>query len=480
MATFRIHEDLEKENRTSCAPVQIKNHQHHILKNNNLDKRNINVFGVLDNKQNKNVNKNRADPKNKLIGGKKQQHDDVLKHVVGGNNKTGQIKKESTVPVDQFKAFTVFEDGCNENTNPENKENKPDKDENCANVSMGALRNPLSEIKDDVLSTPMSTGDCASPMSIDKSIIELDRAVTQQPKNDRDRFFEVEEYQMDILAYLKDAESRNRAKFGYMEKQPDITHAMRTILVDWLVEVCEEYRLHSETLMLAISYIDRFLSYMSVIRAKLQLVGTAAMFIASKYEEMYPPDVAEFVYITDDTYTKKQVLRMEQLILKVLSFDLSAPTTLSFISLYAVLHQIPEKVKMLAMFFCELALLDANPYLQYLPSQISAAALALAQYMLNMPMWSKKQESTLGYSLESIKDLILHLNRSHKKSLDLGQQAIQEKYKTNKNQEVSQIKPCDLDETILNKIIDEINSTEAVAQENNEDVRKMISSLIFV
>ena len=56
---------------------------------------------------------------------------------------------------------------------------------------------------------------------------------------------------------------------------------------------------------------------MSVQRSKLQLVGTAAMFIASKYEEIYPPDVSEFVYITDDTYTKRQVLRMEHLVLKV-------------------------------------------------------------------------------------------------------------------------------------------------------------------
>ena len=61
----------------------------------------------------------------------------------------------------------------------------------------------------------------------------------------------------------------------------------------------------------------RFLSLMSVQRSKLQLVGTAAMFIASKYEEIYPPDVSEFVYITDDTYTKRQVLRMEHLVLKV-------------------------------------------------------------------------------------------------------------------------------------------------------------------
>lgn len=66
-----------------------------------------------------------------------------------------------------------------------------------------------------------------------------------------------------------------------MKKQPDITYNMRTILVDWLVEVSEEYKLQTETLYIAVSIIDRFLSFMSVVRSKLQLVGTAAMFIAS-------------------------------------------------------------------------------------------------------------------------------------------------------------------------------------------------------
>jgi len=74
---------------------------------------------------------------------------------------------------------------------------------------------------------------------------------------------------------------RNRARVGYMRKQPDITSSMRSILGDWLVEVSEEYKLHRETLCLSINYIDRFLSQMSVLRGKLQLVGTAAMFLAA-------------------------------------------------------------------------------------------------------------------------------------------------------------------------------------------------------
>lgn len=68
-----------------------------------------------------------------------------------------------------------------------------------------------------------------------------------------------------------------------------------------------------------------------------------------KYEEIYPPDVSEFVFITDDTYSQKQVLRMEYLILKVLAFDISGPTVITFIQHFAVLCDVPDKLLFLAM-----------------------------------------------------------------------------------------------------------------------------------
>lgn len=68
-----------------------------------------------------------------------------------------------------------------------------------------------------------------------------------------------------------------------------------------------------------------------------------------KFEEIYPPEVAEFVYITDDTYTKKQVLRMEHLVLKVLSFDLAAPTIVQFLTQYFLRQRVCNKVESLSM-----------------------------------------------------------------------------------------------------------------------------------
>lgn len=79
-----------------------------------------------------------------------------------------------------------------------------------------------------------------------------------------------------------------------------------------------------------------------------------------------------------------------------------------------------------------MSLLEADPYLQYLPSTISAAAIALAHHNLNLPIWSKNLEQATGYSLDELKEVIFHLSRTHVASVDLPQQAIQDKYKATK------------------------------------------------
>ena len=94
--------------------------------------------------------------------------------------------------------------------------------------------------------------------------------------------------------------------------QQDVNAHMRGILVDWLVEVAQEYKLVSETLFLAVNYIDRFLSCEVAPRRKLQLVGITCMLIAAKYEEIYAPQIEDFCYITDNTYSREEVIAMEQ------------------------------------------------------------------------------------------------------------------------------------------------------------------------
>ncbi|XP_073837052.1 G2/mitotic-specific cyclin-A-like [Musca autumnalis] len=436
---------------------------------------------------------------------------------VKNSNKDDQTlggKKSTVVPVEQFKTFSVYEDH-NENFEQQQlvagKQNDAttaaaasqdvvDK-ENLFHEKQQRLQQQqhhhiLSERSDlhhkfvddnhdeyILDTTPMSVSDVLSPMSVDRSAsaakffddsnakdiaksTDLDDEDDKLavPRNDRQRFFEVVEYQRNILEYFRESEKKHRPKPHYMRRQTDINYSMRTILVDWLVEVSEEYNLDTETLYLSVSYIDRFLSHMSVVRNKLQLVGTAAMYIASKYEEIYPPDVSEFVFITDDTYSKAQVLRMEQIILKILAFDLCTPTAYVFINTYAVLTDIPDKVKFLTLYIAELSLLEADPYLRFHPSLISAAALALARYLCKLPVWSSELEEITTYRLEDLREVFLCLCKSHVAAATLPQQAIQEKYKAEKFRSVSTIEAINIDDEQFIEIVNNYNENQKQEQ----------------
>jgi cyclin B len=80
---------------------------------------------------------------------------------------------------------------------------------------------------------------------------------------------------------------------------------MRAVLIDWLVDVHYKFKLLPETIFLTVNLIDRFLEKVSISRKKLQLVGVACMFIASKYEEIYAPELKDFAYVTDSAYSTK-------------------------------------------------------------------------------------------------------------------------------------------------------------------------------
>lgn len=128
---------------------------------------------------------------------------------------------------------------------------------------------------------------------------------------------------------------------------------MREILNDWLIEVHLKFKLHPETLFLTINLIDRYLSTTSIYRNKLQLVGVAAMFIASKYEDIYPPTVTDYVYITDNAYTREEIFAMEKRILIALQFSIHFTSSYRFLERFLYLKKSSETEKNFALFMLE-------------------------------------------------------------------------------------------------------------------------------
>ena len=144
------------------------------------------------------------------------------------------------------------------------------------------------------------------------------------------------EYQEEIIPYLISLENEKRINPNYMSKQNDINEKMRMILIDWLIEVHLKFKLLPETLFLTINFIDRYLQNNQTPRDKLQLIAVSSLLIACKYEEIYPPEISSFVYITDNAYTKEEILNYEIKILGDLEYDITYPTSLRFLEILLI------------------------------------------------------------------------------------------------------------------------------------------------
>uniref|UniRef100_A0A1A8M6Y2 Cyclin E2 n=2 Tax=Nothobranchius pienaari TaxID=704102 RepID=A0A1A8M6Y2_9TELE len=141
---------------------------------------------------------------------------------------------------------------------------------------------------------------------------------------------------------------------SYLQRHPKLQPKMRAILLDWLLEVSEVYSLHRQTAYLAQDYFDRYmLTQENVSKDLLQLIGITALFIASKIEEIYPPKIYEFAYVTDGACDMWDIQRTELQILKTLDWNLCPETPISWLKLYAQVEAQKDGENFLEPQFCQ-------------------------------------------------------------------------------------------------------------------------------
>lgn len=123
----------------------------------------------------------------------------------------------------------------------------------------------------------------------------------------------------------------DRVSPDYLKMQNEVTNNHRTILVDWMCDVGIKFKLLTETMFLAVYIMDKYLSLKEVPRSKFQLLGTTSILIASKFEEIYTPEVKDFVWVSGQAYNAEEFLKMERTILSTLDFNVSTPIPLHFL-----------------------------------------------------------------------------------------------------------------------------------------------------
>lgn len=252
----------------------------------------------------------------------------------------------------------------------------------------------------------------------------------QSWSGDGDNIQHVGEYAPEIFSLLLKEEVKHLPRHNYMELQKDINAKMRAILMDWLVEVHMKYRLRNETLYLTVSTIDRYLTHMPVLRKKLQLVGVVAMFIAAKFEEINPPGVNDYEYITDNAYTKEDILNMECQMLTTLNFQIVVPTAAHFMDRLQRINDCDESHSEFVHYLSELALLEIR-MMRFTPSHLVSAAILLSNELLGrMIPWASIMQEHTNHAEEQLRPCVEELRSLLEGAAVHWLQAVRKKYQS--------------------------------------------------
>uniref|UniRef100_A0A5S6R1H4 Uncharacterized protein n=1 Tax=Trichuris muris TaxID=70415 RepID=A0A5S6R1H4_TRIMR len=236
--------------------------------------------------------------------------------------------------------------------------------------------------------------------NFDEFLTEYDRSLADQP-------IHLPSFAQDIFNYYRSQEENFRVG-NYMARQTNITPHMRTILVDWMVEAQENFEFNHETLYQAVKLTDLYLDKVPTNRKELQLIGTTALLISSKFDERLPPSVDDFLYVCDYAYKREELLEKERHMLVVVNFKIGFPLSYRFLRRLAKITGTNMVTLTLARYILETSLLYYE-FIVYLESELAAAALLLAVKLHGIE-WTADHEKFGGYDEQRLLPLMWKMN----------------------------------------------------------------------
>jgi len=267
------------------------------------------------------------------------------------------------------------------------------------------------------------------------------------------------EYAPAIYSYLREVEEGLAIRKDFLQGY-FVNGKMRGVLIDWLIEVHSQFKLLQETLFMTVYVIDKFMQTegYSVRRNKLQLVGVTAMFISSKVEEMYAPEINDFVYITDNAYTAGEIRQMELRILNTLGFNFSRPLPLHFLRRNSKAGDVDVQQHTLAKYLIEISLLEYE-MAHIPPSLLASAALFLSLRLLDPSLtlattWSANLKHYSTYKAVEIIPVVCKLAGVLAKRKECKLQAVHAKYSNKKFMRISQL------ECLTGEVIEKLASKQ--------------------
>ena len=216
----------------------------------------------------------------------------------------------------------------------------------------------------------------------------------------------VTEYSNSIMLYLKETEMINIPNYKHLfKKQKSININQRTGVINWIISVCERFSLLPETFYLSLNIFDRYLEKNKLSQNNLQLISCTSIFIASKYEEIYAPEINDFIFISKHTFSKEEILETEYEILKSLNFDLLTVSPYIFLErFYYISDDLNKKILYLSQYILDICLTDID-FCIYNNSMKAASVLFLSRKILckNKKYWNNTLRLHTNYSEKDLK-----------------------------------------------------------------------------
>ncbi|EAU81475.2 nime/cyclinb [Coprinopsis cinerea okayama7 len=312
-------------------------------------------------------------------------------------------KKESSKPPSRTLAPKVYRDDA-----PVEEQAPADDDE--ADVERVSKRRHMEAVPEDTSQRDAERVARDLVAAAKEEEIAVDQQETFEPEpqlwedldaDDWDDPLMVSEYVHDVCAYWKKTELATLPKANYMEGQQELTWDHRGILIDWILQVHARFNLLPESLFLTVNLLDRFLSARPISLNKLQLVGLACFFIASKFEETCAPSVNEIVFLADNQYTVAEVLKAEMYILRVLDWDLSCPGPMSWLRRGSKADECESTARTVAKYLLEIGCLE-HRLVGIVPSHMAAAALWLGRLAVGREEWTPTLEHYTTFTEKEI------------------------------------------------------------------------------
>lgn len=249
----------------------------------------------------------------------------------------------------------------------------------------------------------------------------------------------VPEYFEEIKNHILNKQLLFLPSSDYMKSQNEITYKMRSLLVNWLVEVHFYFNLLPETLYITINLLDRFLSIKQIKKTNFQLLGSTCLYLASKYEEIYPPQIKDFIKISDNSFTKNEVIKMEFEVLSAINFNITQPSAFRLLEIIKFCLEIEEKTFYLACYILELTLLDYK-MIKYDPILISSSVAYISLKIINRNISYKNNIiGLMNIDEEQLKSCSRDICFIMDGSLNSSFQAIKNKYQLPKYKEIARI-----------------------------------------